>query len=95
MYADQDGTATKQSQAAYDCSIRRLLFTTSLLSWLGLAAAALNDEYTRDNLPNLLHVREISHLNLSQLLWASHSSPTFRTIACTNTIFSLSYLSTA
>lgn len=78
MYSDQDGTATKQSQATYENHIRRLLFTSSLLSWLGFVAAALNNEYMGDNLRVLVNLREISIPSVGQLLWASHFSLIFR-----------------
>ncbi|KAH8802929.1 hypothetical protein F5884DRAFT_887734 [Xylogone sp. PMI_703] len=46
MYSDLDSTTTKQSQAVYNCRIRRLLFTTSPPLTLGFFAAALNNKYT-------------------------------------------------
>ncbi|KAE9365698.1 ABC multidrug transporter [Stipitochalara longipes BDJ] len=72
MHSDQDGTATKQSQAVYDFRIRRLLFTTSLLSWLGLFAAALNNEYTGKNLRIPVSLKGASLLRLSQFLLSLH-----------------------
>jgi hypothetical protein len=94
MYSDKDGMATKQSQAVYDRSIRRLLFVTSLLSWLGFVAAVLNGEYTGNNLHDLVSLDEASFLSLGQFLWASCFSLVSHLITRTNAILSLSFLST-
>ena len=39
MYSDENGVASKESEAAYNARIRLLVSMTSFLSWLGLAAA--------------------------------------------------------
>lgn len=46
MYSDHDGTASKESEAAYWGRIRNLVALTSLLSWMGFGAALLSSEYT-------------------------------------------------
>ncbi|KAI9745397.1 MAG: hypothetical protein M1818_000931 [Claussenomyces sp. TS43310] len=67
MYSDEDGIATKRSQALYDARMRILLSTTSLLSWLGFGAAILNGEYAGDN----LSLEGFEFLRWSKFLWAS------------------------
>ncbi|KAJ6780225.1 hypothetical protein PWT90_01952 [Aphanocladium album] len=47
MYADQDGAATKQTQAIYDQRIKRLIFIIFVLSSVGFASAAQNGDYTQ------------------------------------------------
>lgn len=64
MYADRDGAATKQSQAAYDARVRVLLLATSVLSAVGFSAAALNGEYT-----NISWKLELSAWELHAHLW--------------------------
>ena len=71
MYSDEDGTATKQSQAVYDARMRMLLSTTSLLSWLGFGAAILNGEYARENLTFTSSLNQLGLLSWSKILWAS------------------------
>jgi hypothetical protein len=68
MYSDEDGTATKQSQAVYDARMRILLPTTSLLSWLGFGAAILNGEYARENLSFTSSLNQSSLLCWSRIL---------------------------
>lgn len=46
MYSDDDGTASRQSEAAYWARIRNLLALTSLLSWMGFGAALLSSNFT-------------------------------------------------
>jgi len=71
MYSDEDGIATKQSQAIYDTRMRILLSTTSLLSWLGFGAAIFNAEYARENLHLKLIVKQSDLLGWSKYLWVS------------------------
>lgn len=47
MYSDRDGTATKQSQSAYDSRVRFLRLATSVLISIGLGAAIADGEYDR------------------------------------------------
>lgn len=46
MYSDDDGTASRESEAAYWARIRNLIALTSLLSWMGLGAALLRSDFT-------------------------------------------------
>lgn len=71
MYADEDGIATRRSQAVYDARMRILLSTTSLLSWLGFGAAILNGEYAGENLQFTLSLKQSGLLRWSKFLWAS------------------------
>ena len=67
MYSDEDGTATKQSEAIYWDRIRTLCFLNSLLSFLGVGAFTLSDQYARENKSsNQL-------IFFTKLLWASLS----------------------
>ncbi|KAM0664856.1 hypothetical protein ACQRIU_006714 [Beauveria bassiana] len=47
MYSDRDGTATKQSQSAYDSRVRYLRLATSVLVSIGFGAAIADGEYGR------------------------------------------------
>ncbi|RFU32967.1 hypothetical protein B7463_g3371, partial [Scytalidium lignicola] len=69
MYSDEDGIATKQSQATYDSRVRMLLLTTSLLSWLGFSAAILNGEYVRENIYFIPPLELSGLLHCSKVLW--------------------------
>jgi len=71
MYSDEDGLATKQSQAAYDTRMRILLSTTSFLSWVGFGAAILNGEYTRENSLLTLSLKQSDLIQWSKFLWVS------------------------
>lgn len=73
MYSDEDGSASKQSQAAYNAQIRLLISVTSVLSWLGLAAAVANGEYSPGDLQFSLPLNQLSPLSWSKHLWASIS----------------------
>jgi len=66
MYSDDDGIATKQSQAVYNTRIRILLYTTSLLSWLGFGLAVLNGDYAGD-----FSLLLSGFLGWSKFLWVS------------------------
>jgi hypothetical protein len=80
MYSDQDGSATAQSQAEYDHRIRRLVFATSLLSWLAFVAAVLNHEFTEKYLDEPVSLKAGSFLSLSQFLWVSFPAHTTYTV---------------
>jgi len=69
MYSDEDGIASKRSQAVYDTRMRTLLFTTSLLSWVGFGAAILEGAYTKEGLrfPRRLDESHLSYLN--KIIW--------------------------
>jgi hypothetical protein len=71
IYSDEDGIATKQSQAVYDARIGTLLFTTSLLSWLGFGAAIWEGAYIKENMLLAISLDKKSLLRLSKLLWVS------------------------
>ena len=96
MYADEDGIASKQSEAAYHGRLRVLLSTTSLISWLGFGMAVLNGDYARERL-------YWDHLSLhywSKILWASQCHSKAHTLSLfhlnkTNTLYSLFYYGTA
>ncbi|KAM3462063.1 hypothetical protein MY5147_009871, partial [Beauveria neobassiana] len=47
MYSDRDGTATKQSQSAYDSRVRYIRLATSVLVSIGFGAAIADGEYGR------------------------------------------------
>ncbi len=93
MYMDEDGTATKQSQDAYDARMRILLSATSLLSWLGFGAAILNREYGQDNLQFTSPLNEQFYiLRWSKFLWVSYRMNKLHRILITedNSVLSLS-----
>ena len=71
MYSDEDGFATKQSQAAYTARMNILLSITALLSFLGFGAAILNGEYTLQNLQCKLSLITSVLFYCNKLLWAS------------------------
>jgi hypothetical protein len=71
MYSDKDGTATEQSQAEYDARIRLLKSGTSLLSWLGFAAAVFSGEYARENLHFTRSLKQNDLMQWTIFLWAS------------------------
>lgn len=71
MYSDKDGTATEQSQAEYDARIRLLKSGTSLLSWLGFAAAVFSGEYARENLHFTRSLKQNDSMQWTMFLWAS------------------------
>ena len=76
MYADQDGSASKESQAIYDRRIQGLVSATSLLSSWGFLVAALCNEYAENNLQKIEASKEgfLPILRfLRQSLWASFS----------------------
>ena len=68
MYSDEDGTASKESEAAYWRRVQVLRSLTSLLSLLGVGAVALSGEYAKDN------ISWHKPIFLAKLLWA-RSSP--------------------
>lgn len=71
MYEDEDGIATKQSEAVYATRTRLLLFMNAVLSWLGFGAAILHGEYDRDDL-HLLFSSGLSGLcGWTSFLWVS------------------------
>ncbi|KAM3452687.1 hypothetical protein NHJ6243_009307 [Beauveria neobassiana] len=47
MYSDRDGTATKQSQSAYDSRVRYIRLAISVLVSIGFGAAIADGEYGR------------------------------------------------
>ncbi len=69
IYSDEDGIATKQSQAEYDTRMRTLLSATSLLSWVGFAAAILEGAYTRESLRFPALLDKYSLLHSSKVMW--------------------------
>lgn len=69
MYKDEDGVATKQSQAVYNARIRGLLSSTLILSWLGLVATILNGEYAKERFDFILLLNQS---DWSGILWASY-----------------------
>lgn len=72
MYSDEDGAASKESEAAYKARIRLLVSMTSFLSWLGLAAAVTDvADYRVIFLQSFLSAAKLSLLHWSKLLWAS------------------------
>jgi hypothetical protein len=71
MYSDEDGVATKHSEAQYNSLIQRLVFTTCVLSWVGLGAAVVDGEYTRESLNFSSSLQQPSIRIWSKLLWVS------------------------
>lgn len=83
LYADEDGCATKASQAAYDARMRILLFTTVSLSGLGFGIAVLNIGFTGEILQSVLSLKQYDLLGWGILLWES-SLPIQNIITATN-----------
>lgn len=75
MYHDKDGVASKESEAAYKARIRLLVWLTSFLSWLGLAAAITDIAHYREIFQSLQSLIQLSSLHWSKLLWASSPPP--------------------
>ena len=67
MYWDEDGIATKQSQAVYDARMRILLYATSLLSSLGFGASILNGDYAGEDLRFTLSLKPSGLLHRGQI----------------------------
>ena len=73
MYEDEDGTATKESQADYDARMRFLLSANSLLSWITFIAAIWNGEYgpQEDLKSTAISLNQPDLLRWSKFVWAS------------------------
>ncbi|KAJ3485575.1 hypothetical protein NLG97_g6785 [Lecanicillium saksenae] len=69
MYVDQDGAATRQSQAIYDQRVRRLIFAISTLSAVGFASAARAGEYTQTTFEWKLSIWGLHPHPPGPLLW--------------------------
>ncbi|KAJ5273160.1 P-loop containing nucleoside triphosphate hydrolase protein [Penicillium angulare] len=50
MYSDEDGIASKESEAIYRAQVRKLLYLTSALSFSGVSAITLGGGYAREEL---------------------------------------------
>jgi len=82
IYSDEDGVATKESQAAYDARVRMLRSLIVLLSWLGLCVAVLNGEYARENLHLTSSLTQLIFLHGTKFLWVSRNEESHQTVSC-------------
>jgi hypothetical protein len=71
MYQDEDGVATKQSQAVYEGRIRLLIFMACFLSFEGFGAAVLNGEYAQEKLLLPVTLNTSDPLEYRKWLWVS------------------------
>ncbi|KAH7378047.1 ABC multidrug transporter [Cadophora sp. MPI-SDFR-AT-0126] len=69
MYSDQDGTASKLSQAEYDTRRATLLWITTILSCIGFGVALVNGEYSVEAFSMPFALQRESILVWSTALW--------------------------
>jgi hypothetical protein len=72
MYSDEDGVASKQSEAVYKARVKVLSLTTCLLSFVGFGASVIKGEYARETLTFSLSLETLTLLENARFLWVRY-----------------------